>query len=436
MATMVGAVIGTPQVHEPRAGDRRCRRSAVRYLLARLRALRDARRASAVRRRDGRRAAQDARDSGGEAGLRVPAGGSAFPGPGRGPRPREAAGRSVRQHRAVRRGDRRSDDRCRTAAAPPAPAGTTHHLPRPRTQFIGREREIADCVRLLDDTRLLTLTGIGGGGKTRLAIRIAEETVSSHPDGVWFVDLAPVTDAGRVLETIAGAFGVRESPDKDLRSSVRDHVSRPPAAAGPRQLRARARRGRRRRRRPPRGGRRRAITGHQPRGSGGRRRAAVRGPLAAGTSAGRARHARGRGIPRRAALHGSCATDCAGLRTDRRQRGGGRRHLPPARRHSAGAGAGRGAGEAAVGRADSQPAGRSLPAADRRQDRTAATADAAGGDSVELRPARRRRAAIAPRVVGLRRRLDARDRGAGVRQTTPTSSRRSTCCRGWWTSRW
>ena len=111
------------------------------------------------------------------------------------------------------------------AAAPPASVATAHHLPRPRTQFIGREREIAECARLLEDTRLLTLTGIGGSGKTRLAIRVAEETVSSHPDGVWFVDLAPVTDAARVLETIAGVFGVRESADTDLRTSVRDHLS-------------------------------------------------------------------------------------------------------------------------------------------------------------------------------------------------------------------
>ena len=111
------------------------------------------------------------------------------------------------------------------AAAPPASVATAHHLPRPRTQFIGREREIAECARLLEDTRLLTLTGIGGSGKTRLAIRVAEETVSSHPDGVWFVDLAPVTDAARVLEAIAGVFGVRESADTDLRTSVRDHLS-------------------------------------------------------------------------------------------------------------------------------------------------------------------------------------------------------------------
>ncbi len=109
-------------------------------------------------------------------------------------------------------------------AAPPV-AAAAHHLPRPRTQFIGREREIADCVRLLEDSRLLTLTGIGGGGKTRLAIRVAEEVVSSYLEGVWFVDLAPVSDAGRVLETIAGVFGVRESPDTDLGTSLGEHVS-------------------------------------------------------------------------------------------------------------------------------------------------------------------------------------------------------------------
>jgi non-specific serine/threonine protein kinase len=112
-----------------------------------------------------------------------------------------------------------------TAAARPAPAGTAHNLPRPRTQFFGREPEIAECVRLLDDTRLLTLTGIGGGGKTRLAIRVAETAIANYPEGVWFVDLAPVSDADRVVETVAGVFGVRESPDKDLRTSLGEHLT-------------------------------------------------------------------------------------------------------------------------------------------------------------------------------------------------------------------
>ena len=112
-----------------------------------------------------------------------------------------------------------------TPAAAAPPAATAHHLPRPRTQFIGREREIEECVRLLDDARLLTLTGIGGGGKTRLAIRVAEEEAAGYADGVWFVDLAPVSDAGRVLETIAATFGVRESPDKDLRTSLGERIS-------------------------------------------------------------------------------------------------------------------------------------------------------------------------------------------------------------------
>jgi non-specific serine/threonine protein kinase len=111
-----------------------------------------------------------------------------------------------------------------TAAAPQPAAAAAHNLPRPRTRFIGREREIAECTRLLDDTRLLTLTGIGGGGKTRLAIRVAEAAMSSYPDGIWFVDLAPVSDGGRVLETIAAVFGVRESPGQDLQTTLGEHL--------------------------------------------------------------------------------------------------------------------------------------------------------------------------------------------------------------------
>lgn len=99
-----------------------------------------------------------------------------------------------------------------------------NNLPRPRTTFIGRENDIGECLRLLGDTRALTLTGIGGGGKTRLAIRVAEKALHEYPDGVWFVDFAPLNDPGHVLEAVAAALGVREAAGKDLRTSLQEHV--------------------------------------------------------------------------------------------------------------------------------------------------------------------------------------------------------------------
>ena len=109
-----------------------------------------------------------------------------------------------------------------------APAGIEssrrpNNLPAERTSFVGRERELAECRRLFEETRLLTLTGIGGCGKTRLALKLAEGWLDEHPDGVWFVDLAPLTDESRVAETIAVALSVREHAGSSI-ESLRLHV--------------------------------------------------------------------------------------------------------------------------------------------------------------------------------------------------------------------
>jgi predicted ATPase/tRNA A-37 threonylcarbamoyl transferase component Bud32 len=109
--------------------------------------------------------------------------------------------------------------------APTAEALPANNLPRQRTHFIGRERELAECARLLGDSRVLTLTGIGGCGKTRLALKLAEHMLPAFPDGAWFVDLAPVTEGSRVAEAVAAALGIREVAGKDLVASVCEHLA-------------------------------------------------------------------------------------------------------------------------------------------------------------------------------------------------------------------
>ncbi len=106
-----------------------------------------------------------------------------------------------------------------------APDVAPNNLPRQTSSFVGRQGEIAACVRALGTTRLLTLTGVGGSGKTRLALKVAEVRLAEAPDGVWFVDLAPVTDPERVALTIAAAVGVREEPGQSLIQSLCSHFA-------------------------------------------------------------------------------------------------------------------------------------------------------------------------------------------------------------------
>ena len=102
--------------------------------------------------------------------------------------------------------------------------GAPNNLPTALTTFLGREREIGEIVDLLADHRLLTLTGPGGTGKTRLSLEAASRTLERHPDGVYFVELANVGEAEMVAAEIAQAIGL---PDRGGRSSIErltDHI--------------------------------------------------------------------------------------------------------------------------------------------------------------------------------------------------------------------
>lgn len=92
------------------------------------------------------------------------------------------------------------------------------------TSFIGREREMAQVKRLLSTTRLLTLTGAGGGGKTRLALKVADDLRHEFPNGVWFVDLAPLTDSALVPQSIASAFGIRQIGSTPLTELLENYL--------------------------------------------------------------------------------------------------------------------------------------------------------------------------------------------------------------------
>src|SRR5215212_795879 len=91
-----------------------------------------------------------------------------------------------------------------------------HNLPVPRSSLVGREKELLEVKRLLSTTRLLTLTGTGGSGKTRLALAVAGEMVGIYPDGVWLVELATLAQSDLVPKAVAEALGVREQPDRPL----------------------------------------------------------------------------------------------------------------------------------------------------------------------------------------------------------------------------
>jgi predicted ATPase len=95
-----------------------------------------------------------------------------------------------------------------------------NNLPIQTTSFVGREKQLEDVKRLLKNTRLLTLMGAGGTGKTRLALETGAQLIHDFWDGVWLVELALIAEAERVVEAVAAAVGAREDPDRPLRSTL------------------------------------------------------------------------------------------------------------------------------------------------------------------------------------------------------------------------
>lgn len=121
-------------------------------------------------------------------------------------------------------GSRTADKPETLAVSSRAPASRSN-LPAPVASFVGRQSELLELGKLAGRHRLVTIVGPGGAGKTRLAIEVAASSLDGHRDGVWFVNLAELSDQARVAGAVADAIGVRQAPDQPADRLLMDRVA-------------------------------------------------------------------------------------------------------------------------------------------------------------------------------------------------------------------
>jgi predicted ATPase/DNA-binding SARP family transcriptional activator len=111
-----------------------------------------------------------------------------------------------------------------TASDVPSMAARVTNLPIPISSFVGRNRELSKIKQLLSDERLVTLTGAGGSGKTRLAIHAATDLIDSFKDGVWWIELAPLIEPALIPSAVAKALGIDNRSDQPLTETLKQYL--------------------------------------------------------------------------------------------------------------------------------------------------------------------------------------------------------------------
>ena len=262
-----------------------------------------------------------------------------------------------------------------------------NNLPHQGTSFIGREREIDEVKDMLGQARLVTLLGMGGLGKTRLSLQVAAEQLALYPDGVWFLDLSPLSDGGLVAAEAARVLDVAEEPGRPMLATLGahlkskrallildncEHLIKPSADLAHAIVKAAP-------------NVRMIASSREPLHVPGEKTYPIL-PLAGARPAGQPGGAAGHAVG--AAVRAARASAQAGLRAERARGPGGGRTGGAAGGHPAGTGAGRGTGARDERGRHQQAAERPLQDPHRRQPGAAgAPADAARAGGLELRAA-------------------------------------------------